>query len=158
MRADHHHRARHVLEVDDAVGVDDRLVVEGDAGRAGGGGAGGDDDLVGGDLAAAPAAVVDLDRVGTDEVGVAADDGDAVAAELVADDVALPADHVGGPAGQVGHRDFVLDPVRLTVDLPLVDAGEIENGLPERLGRDRSRLDADSADHGRALDDRYPPV
>jgi hypothetical protein len=93
-----------------------------------------------------------------DEVGGPGHDRDPVAGELVADDVALPADHVPGPGGQVGDGDLVLDPVRLPVDLPLVHAGEVEDGLAQGLGRDRAGVEADAADHVRALDDRHPPV
>ena len=134
------------------------LLVEGHAGRPGRLGAGGDDDLVRGDLAGPAAAVVDLDGVRPDEVARCPDDRDAVAGELAADDVVLPADHVPGPGGQVGDGDLVLDPVRLAVDLALVDAGEVEDRLAQRLGRDRAGVDADAAEHVRALHHGHPPV
>jgi hypothetical protein len=157
-RADDHHRARHLVQVDDAVGVDDRLFVEGHAGRPGRAGAGGDDDVVRGDLAGTAAEVVDLDAVRADEVAHALDDRDPVAGELAAHHVVLPADHMGDPRGQVGDGDVVLDPVRLAVDLALPRPGQVENRLAQRLGRDRARVDAHPAHHLGALYQGHAPV
>ena len=57
-------------------------------------------------------------------------------------------------ANEVVDRDLVLDPVALAVDLALGHAGQVEDGLAQRLGRDRARVHADAADHVPPLDDR----
>jgi len=88
----------------------------------------------------------------------ARDDRDPVAGQLSADHVVFPDDHVRGARGQVGDGDLVLDSVRLPVDLPLVDTGEVKDRLAEGLGRDRPRVEADPADHLGAFYHRDPPV
>ena len=98
---------------------------------------------------------------------VPADEVDAVADQLVADDLDLAADDVLGAAEQVGDGDVVLDPVVLAVELALVHAGQVEHGLAQGLGRDGAGVDADPADHAagarrrrpacRAWPPRWPP-
>ena len=127
------------------------------SGRAGPG-AGGDHDLVRAGLAAAARAVVDLHRVRVGEAAGAGQHRDPVAGQLAAHHVHLAADHVAGAGGQVGDGDLVLDPVALPVHLPLVQAGQVQDGLAQGLGRDRARVQADAADHVLALDDRHPPL
>jgi hypothetical protein len=95
--------------------------------------------------------VVDLDRIRAGEPAGAGQDRDPVPGQLAADDVALPADHVLRPGRQVGDRDLVLDPVRLAVHLALVQAGEVEHGLTQRLGRDCAGVQAHPAEHPRPL-------
>src|SRR5580700_7785946 len=153
-----HHRARDRLQVDDPVGIDDGALVELDAGRPGGPGAGGDHDLVRAGPADPALAAVDLDGVRVEEAAGAGHDRDPVTGELAAYHVHLAADHVGGPLGQVGDGDLVLDPVALPVHLALVQAGQVQDRLAQRLGRDRARVQADAADHVLALDYRHPAV
>ena len=50
--------------------------------------------------------------------------------------------------------DLVLDPIALAVDPALAHAREVEDGLAQRLRRDRARVHADAADHLPAIDDR----
>ena len=147
-----------VCQVDDPVGVDDGALVELDAGRPGGPGAGGDHDLVRGGPADPAVAAVDLHRVRVEEAARAGHGRDPVTGQLAAHHVHLPADHVAGAGGQVGDGDLVLDPVALPVHLPLVEAGQVEDRLAQRLGRDRARVQAHAADHVLALDDRHPAV
>jgi len=96
--------------------------------------------------------------VRVDEAAGAGHDRDPVAGQLAAHHVHLTADHVGGPGGQVGDGDLVLDPVALPVHLPLVQTGQVEDRLAQGLGRDRARVQAHTADHVLALDDRHPPL
>ena len=110
-RARDHHRAGHLLQMDDPVRVDHGAVVELDAGRAGGPGAGGDHDRLRAGPADPAVPVVDFDRVRVGETGRAAQDRDPVAGQLAAHHVHFAADHVTGAGGQVGHGDVVLDPV-----------------------------------------------
>ena len=151
--ARHQHRPRDPLQVQDAVGIDDRPVVEGHAGGPGRLGAGRDHEVLGADLAQPVVAVVDLYAVRAGESPGAGEDRDAVPGQLAADDIALPADHVLGPGGQVGDGDLVLEPVGLPVHLPLVEAGQVEHRLAEGLGRDRAGVQAHPAEHARPLDD-----
>src|ERR1700722_7892793 len=108
--------------------------------------------------AAAAVAGVDLDRVRVDEPAGPGQDRDPVTGQLAAHHVHLAADHVGGPGSQVTDGDLVLDPVALPVHLPLVQAGEVQDGLAQGLGRDRAGVQAHAADHVLALDDRHPPL
>jgi hypothetical protein len=89
------------------------------------------------------------------EARIAVDKGDVVAAELVSDHVDLAVDHVLHAPEQVGAGDVVLDAVALAVDPALAHAGQVEDGLAQRLRRDRARVDADAADHVAAVDDSH---
>src|SRR6185437_12008021 len=156
--AGHHHGPRHLVEQEDAVGVHDRLLVELDGAGPGRLGSGGDAEVLGRDLARVAVAAGHLDGGRAGELGRAGDDGDPVAGELAADGVVLAADHVPGAPGQVGDGDVVLDPVALPVHLALVQAGEVEHGLAQGLGRDRAGVQAHATEHLGALDDRDPFV
>jgi hypothetical protein len=155
-RARDHHGPRDLLEVLDAVRVDDRLLVERDTGRPGGLGPGRDDHRVRGDLPLPARAVVHRDLVRAEEGRGAAEHRDPVAGQLAADHVVLAGDHVPGPVGQVADGDLVLDPVALPVHLPLVEAGQVQDRLAHGLGRDGAGVDADPAEHVRPLDNRHP--
>ena len=124
----------------------------------GGPGAGGDHDLVRGGPADPALAAVHFHGVRVEEAARAGHGRDPVAGQLAAHHVHLAADHVGGPGGQVGDGDLVLDPVALPVHLPLVQAGQVENRLAQGLGRDRARVQAHAADHVLALDDPHSPL
>ena len=151
------HRARHLLQVNDPVGIDHGALVELHGGGPGRAGAGGDHDLVGAGLTAPAVAGVDLHRVRVDEGTGTGQDRDPVARQLAAHHVHLTAHHVLGAGSQVGDGDLVLDPVSLPVHLPLVEAGQVEDGLAQGLGRDRAGVQAHAADHVLALHDRDPP-
>src|SRR5690606_13718090 len=85
------------------------------------------------------------------EAGGAGDDLDVVAQQLVADHLDLAPDHVLGARQQVGDRDVALDPVARAVQVALGEPGEVEDRLPQRLGRDRAGVDADAAHHAPAF-------
>ena len=135
--ADHHHRVRHLLEREDAVGVEDRAPVELHGVRPVRARPGGDDDEPRGDLGAADAVVVeDPERVRVDERAGAAEDVDVVAQQLGADDLVLAADHVLGAREQVLHRDVGLHAVAGAVHLALRHARQVHDGLAQGLARD----------------------
>jgi hypothetical protein len=81
---------------------------------------------------------------------------DPVAGQLASDHVDLAPDHMLGTRGQVGDGDVVLEPVALAVHLALAQAGEVEDRLPQRLGRDRTGVDADPTEHVLPFDDGNP--
>src|SRR6185437_13468821 len=83
---------------------------------------------------------------------------DAVAAQLVPDDLGLVLDHLAAARLQVRHRDPALDAVALAVKGALAVAREIEHGLTQRLARDRSLRDAVAAQRRPPLDDRDAPA
>ena len=144
------------LQVEDAVGVEHAVVVELDAGRAGRLGAGGDHDVFTADRCAlAAGGFLDQHGVRVDEAAVALDEVDAVAHELRPDDVLLLADHVAGAREQVGGGDLLLDAVARAVQLALAHAGEVDDGLAQRLRRDGPGVHADPAEHAAAFDDRH---
>ena len=124
-------------------------VVEVDGRRAGRPGADGDDDLLGGDLASRRRRRRSTaTRVRVDE---AAGAGAAAATWLRASWLRMTS--ISRPitcwvrATQVGDGDVLLDPVALAVQLALVQPGQVEHRLAQRLGRDRAGVDADPADH-----------
>ena len=101
---------------------------------------------------------VDRQRVRVDEAGHAGDQLDVVAQQLRADHLGLATDHVLQPGQQVGDRDVFLDPVARAVQVAQLHAGQVEHGLAQSLRRDRAGVDADTADHGLAVDDDRPCV
>ena len=152
--ANHHHRRRQGLQVEDAVGVQHPVFVELDAGRAGRLGAGGDHDVLAADgRALAAGGVLDQDGVRVDEPAVALDQIDAVAHQLRPHHVLLLADDVCGAGQQVGGGDLLLDAVAGAVQLALAHAGEVDDRLAQRLGRNGSGVHANTAQHPAALDD-----
>ena len=154
--AHHHHRRRQRLQVEDAVGVQHAVFVELDTGRAGRLGAGGDHDVFAADRDAfAAGGILDNHGVCIDEPAVALDQVDPVAHQLRPHDVLLFADHVGGAGEQVGGSDLLLDAVARAVELALAHAGEVDDGLAQRLGRDGPGVHANPAQHPAALDDRH---
>ena len=98
--------------------------------------------------------VLDQHGVRVDEPAVALDQIDAVAHQLRSDHVLLLADDVRGAGQQVGGGDLLLDAVAGAVQLALAHAGEVDDGLTQRLGRDGPGVHADAAEHPSALDDR----
>ena len=151
--ADDDERLRDLGEVEDAVGVEDRLLVELDARGPHRPAAGRDHDAVGVHDLAAAVGVRDHDRVVVDEARVAVEDGHVVARELVADDVGLALADARRARAQVLHRDVGLDAVALAVDRALAEAGQVQHGLAQRLRGDRPAEDAAPAEL-LALDDR----
>jgi len=95
--------------------------------------------------------------VRVDETCDSVDDVDVIPRELVADDVDLAFDHLAGPEPEILHGDVFLEPVAVSVDGPLADAGEVDDGLAEGLRRDRPAVDGDATDRP-PLDDRGAPA
>src|SRR6185437_1416971 len=125
---------------------------EGDAGGTGRAGAGRDHDLGGGDATLLAGGALDTHRMRVDEAAVPGEHLHLVAAELAADDVDLTLDDVLDAREHVLARDVVLHPVALAVDAALAHAGQEDNGLAQRLGRDRARVRADPAERLAAVD------
>jgi hypothetical protein len=118
----------------------------------------GDDDALGGDRQLGTALVTHAQRVRVGERRGAGQQADPVAGELAADDVDLAADDVLGPGGQVGHRDVLLEAVALPVQLALVEPGQVQHRLAQRLRRNGAGVDAHPADHVPPLHQRDPPA
>ncbi len=154
--AHHHHRCRQRLQVENPVGVQDAVFVELDTRRASGLGARGDHDVFAAEGGAfAAGGLFDQHGVRVDEAPVALNEVDAIAHELRPHDVLLLADHMRGAGEQVGGGDLLLHAVTRAVELPLVYAGEVDDGLPQRLRRDGSGVHANSAEHPATFDDRH---
>ena len=103
--ADHHHRCRDRLEIEDAVGVQHTLLVEFHAFGAGRLGAGGDDDVLAADRGAlATGAIFDEQGVLVAEPGFAGDEINSVAHQLISHHIGLLADDVAefATAGRPG--------------------------------------------------------
>jgi hypothetical protein len=138
----------------DVVGVENRLAVELDVGRARRLGAGRDQDRLCGQPPFRARAVLDDDGVRVGEARAAVVERDVVAEQLVADDAPLALDDLTGAHGEVVDLDLVLEPVVLAVDPALGKPGQVDDGLPDRLGRNGARVDRDAAEVPAALDER----
>ena len=150
--ADHEHRGGNLRQVEDAVGVDDGRAVDRDVLRDGGHRARGDHESLRADERRRSRAL-DLDRMRVDERGMSLENVNAVARELGAVDVVLLLDHVVAAEHQVVDGDRLLDAVGMAVEPALLEAGEVQHGLAQRLRRDGARVDADAAHAGQALYD-----
>src|SRR5262249_18022597 len=95
-----------------------------------------------------------LEGMWIEERGRSFDHLDAVAPKLVAHDGALVLDHVLRPPEQVVNRHGARDAVRVAVDRPLCEAGQIQDRGPSGLRRDRAAVGADAAERLVALDQR----
>jgi hypothetical protein len=138
-RAHDQSRGWDVVEEEQAVGVDDALIVEIDRERARGAGTGGDQDPLG---PHAPAFVArDGHGVRVDEARAAGDHGDVVSEELIADDVDLAIDDLAGSQVEILDRDLLLHAIALAVRRPLAQSREVHDRLPEGLRRDRPPVD-----------------
>ena len=103
--------------------------------------------------ATGPSAVSDLDGVRIGEPRLPVNGRDAVARELRAHDLHLPGHDLLDAEGEIGDGDLAVDRVVLAVEALLAEAREVHDRFAERLGRDRSRVEADAADHFLAVDD-----
>src|SRR5262249_47123900 len=154
-RADHHQRPRDALEAqDDAVRVEDGRAVDLDARGRARVRPGGDDDPLAAHPPLAAAAVEDGNRVRVDERRLAVEERDVVPEQLGSDDVALSLAHLPGPYGEVGDVDLLLHAVVLAVDPALREAGQVQDGLADRLRRDRSGVDGHASEMPVPLDER----
>jgi hypothetical protein len=153
---DDEHRRRDVVEEEQTVGVEDRLVVELDGARAVRARSRGDDDLLGAQPPVLGAAAQD-DGVRVDEAGGAGDDVNAIPRELVADDVDLALDDLPRPQRKILDRDLLLDAVALAVHGALTEPGEVHDRFAESLRRDRPAIDRDAPELA-TLDDGDAPA
>jgi hypothetical protein len=135
------------------VGVDDAAAVERHGIDVRGAGAAGDQDELPGEKRR-PVERHDLQRVRVHEAGGPVVGRDPVAFELRADDFHLARHDGVDPKGEIRHGDGVLQGVVPSVERPLLDSGEIEDRLAQRLRRDRTGVEADAAHHLLAVDDR----
>ena len=96
---------------------------------------------------------VHFDGFVADETAVAADDFDAVAAQLIFKNVHFPLQRHVEPPHQILGGDVLLDPVGAAVETAFTPAGEVEHGLAHGLAGDGAGMHAHSADLGHAVDD-----
>jgi hypothetical protein len=152
-RADHDHRLWDLRQVEDAVGIDDRLVVELDRRGSRRLGSGRDDDLVRRRDAVLPGSVLDFDGVGICEMSLTGQQRHVVAGKLAADHVDLSTHHMIRACHQVFFGDVFLDFVSRAVHFTLTHAGEVDNRFAQRFRRNCAGVDADAADHVSQFDD-----
>lgn len=88
-----------------------------------------------------------------EERGTAVHQTNAVAVQLIADDLDLVPGRVLESLSQVVDRNVALQSVPLTVERTLSPAGQVEHGLAKRLARDRARMNRHTADHRALFDD-----
>ncbi len=80
---------------------------------------------------------------------------DVVARQLRLDHVHLGLDHVLDPEGQIRHGDLFLDAIVDAVDVLVVVAGQVQDGLAKGLAGNRAGVDANSPNHLPPLDERH---
>ncbi len=150
--ADHDQIAGEILAREKLVGVEDPLPVERHLRVMRGPRAAGDQDVLArqGDR---PLRRVHLDRVRIGEPPLPVNGHDAIARELRPHDLHLPGHDLLDAEGEIGDGDLAVDRIVLAVEAPLAEAREVHDRFAERLGRDRSRVETDAADHFLAVDD-----
>ena len=146
--ADHDHVAGHLLQLQRAGGVDDRLMVDLDAGQRRDAGASGDDDVLGTDLA-----IADLDAVGAGEGGVALQPLDLVLLEQELDAAGQPLDRLKTRAVHGVEVEFHLARLHAPFgERPVRRFLEKLGGVEQGLGRDAADIEAGAAQSLAALD------
>ena len=155
-RSDDHDRVRQLPQAQhDVVAVEHRRAVEGDLGRMGRLRARREHDVLRGEPPLGAVRAPRRRRVcGSTSRRRALDHRHVVPQQLVADDVALALDHLAHAQRDVVDRDLVLQAVALAVDRALVEPGQVEDRLANRLRRDRAGVHAGAADRGVPLDQR----
>ncbi len=93
--------------------------------------------------------------MGIEKSGRSEQDVDIIAVELGHGDVNLGADHVLNAEGQIGHRDFVFQPVIDAIDVLIEIARQVQHRFPHRLAGNGAGIDADSAHAFRFFDDGH---
>src|SRR5262249_6041595 len=141
----------HAVHALDLVGVEDRLAVHGDLRIVRGPRPASDQDEVGGQ---APRALRTLhfQRVRIGEARGAVRDRDSGAFQLRAHEGALPLPDGLDAEAEIRYRDLLLDDVVAAVKGALPEAGEIEDALAQRLGRDRPAPQRRAAEMAGAVD------
>jgi hypothetical protein len=96
----------------------------------------------------------DVEDVGVvSEGGVAVDQLDAVALELVFDDGVLAFDDLVDAEHEVLDIDAGFEAVSAAVKASLAEAAQVEHGFAEGFGRDCAGVEADAAEVGGLIDD-----
>ena len=90
--------------------------------------------------------------VASRKLAAAGDHFHAVARQLRLGDVDLGLDHLVDAEAQVRHGDLFLDVVVDAVDALVLEAGEVQHGLPHGLAGDGAGVDAGAADDLALLD------
>ncbi len=164
LQADHpaaHHNERpgDPRQPRQGVGIDHDPPVERDVGRTGRARARGDDDRPGAHPALVARAVDHGEGGRVDEAGPAVEQPHAVALELVTRDRRLAvvdlADR-GDEVDQVDTADTAVPPAEAVRLLPAPPRPHVEDGLAQRLRRDRARAQGDATERRPAVDDRGP--
>src|SRR5216683_915479 len=150
--AHHDQRFGDFRHLQNLVAVDDVAVVEGNQRRFRGLGAGGDDDL-GGFVVALAAHADHVDVRGVGKAGHAGDDLDAVARELRANDVDFGLDDVLRAEREIGHGDLFFHAIVHSVDVLVVEAGEVQHRFANGFAGNGSGVDGRAADDFELLDE-----
>src|SRR5207245_8338342 len=82
-------------------------------------------------------------------------DRHSVAPQLVAHHLQLVLAHLGDATAEIRHGNDFLQHVVAPVEATLPEAGEVEDGLAQRLARDRSRVQRDAAKARTPIDDGH---
>jgi hypothetical protein len=147
---------RAAAQLEDLVAVVDTRVLEGDVLGARGNGAGGDEDDLGLQEAFGLARRQYADRVRIREAGVTVQVLDRVPGDVLRDHLAQRAHDLLLAIHEVLDRELVLDLGVDAVQRVLVESGEVERGLAQRLGGHGAGVGAGAAGIGLALDDGDP--
>ena len=158
-RAHHRQRARQMIELEQIVADEDPLSVKRDAVAFRGAGACSDDNVRGADVApAASIHIFQTDCVGIHKRGFSRDKFDAVALELMADDIEFMLDDVVSAIQQICHRDVLLDGIRCAVEAVLTIPGKMQYRFAQGFAGDGACVDAHAADDRLAFDDCHALV
>ena len=153
--ADHDGAAGHLdVERDQLVAVEDAFPVARDVGVPRRARAAGDQHVL---RLYGPRPLVRLhgERVRSGEARRSLQHRDSVAAQLVAHHLQLVLAHLADATVEIRHGDDLLQHVVAPVEGALPEAGEVEDGLAQRLARDRARVQRHAAQALTAIDDGH---
>jgi len=141
-----------VFERDESVGIDDRVIIEGDVGRPGRHCPYCDDDHVG-IMFGRRAGLLNEKPVRIDKAGLSKDQIDAVARHLVLHDLNFVLDDVVGAKREIFDRDRFFETIAGSIQVALAEPREVENRFSEGFAGDSTGVGRNAADDSFALDD-----
>ena len=136
-------------DLDELFGIVDLVGLRGDVGTAGRTGAAGDEEVAGGVGLGGVFGGVDFNGVGVlAEAGVAVEEVDVVAMQLVLDGGVLAFDELGNAKHQIFNLDLCFDAVAAAVEGALAKAAQEKDGFAESVAGDGAGVRAGAAEVG----------
>jgi len=150
--ADDNHGFGNVIELEQLIGSENGFIVEGHGIGPGGTGPGGDDDRVAADNLEI-VRPLDVDDDFLLEFGGSPNQFDAVALELVTDQIQFGVNDLLADVDEIGDGDGSLDAIAFAKKAAPVEAGQVQDGLAQGLGGNGAGVDGRAAEDVAFFDD-----